>query len=152
MSNNWDESEFLREVREEFVEVLNNKVELQTDWWCTASEEWLADEIITQLEEDLDDDWVNAVSEVVIKKAMWTNDCWDICRAIIGAGDFADYRDCASEPSNINEMTINTLDQLANEKLDWKDILRDWASELPSPADMAEELDKTLDKCRNNNY
>jgi len=98
----WNQSEFLQDVTDEFKDTLNNKIELQTDWWCTASEEWLADEIITQLEEDLDDDWVSAVSEVVIKKAMWTNDCWDICRAIIGAGDFADYRDCASEPSNIN--------------------------------------------------
>jgi len=149
--SDWNQDEFLQNVREEFEDVLNSNLELQDEWWCPASEEWLADEVITQMEEDLNDDWDGAVSEVVIKTAMWTNDCWDICKAIIGSDDFANYRSFDSEPPNIHRMAIATLDNLAKE-IDWKDILREWLETIPSPKEMAEELDKAMDKCRSENY
>jgi len=127
--SNWDKSTFLNEVKQEFENYLDTNLELKSEWWCTTSEEWNASQIIADID-DLDEQWDASVSYVVQQAVMWTNTCWDICKDVIGAGDFSDYNDIGDVPQNITGMAIAALDQLAKESLGWKEILREWAGEL----------------------
>ena len=129
----WDRNQFLKDVREEFEDRLD-QIEIPDS--CYDIDEGCWDEDKVRMIDDLDELFDKAVSNIVENETVWSHDCWDICKDVIGCDDFSSYNDLYHFPENIFQMAQAALDQLAKEELESDDIFVDWLAECDPPEDI----------------
>ena len=129
---NWDQSAFLDEVKTEFEDKLND-IEIPDSCYDIEEGCWDEDKVRTIDGLDLGDLFSEAVTSRVLNDTHFTNDCWDICKDIIGCDDFLSHAYFHPNPINIYQMAGAALYQFASVKLDFRSIFSDWLGELDPP-------------------
>jgi len=126
----YDRDKFLKEVRENFEDYLNNNIELSDKYW--NGEEWDVD-AIKQDNDDLDDAFKTSIVAEVVDLTIYAADCWNICKDEIGIDDFDDHNTIGINITDIKTLATACLDTLAREELNANDIFEEWLNEQAVP-------------------
>ena len=94
-------------VVDEIINTIDDRIKNEIDFDLSRSNE------------DIENDIINLIDEELDSSLIYTDDCWDVAKELVGADNFSEYDMC----DNIMELAFSALREETFKQLDIDEII-----------------------------